>query len=152
MGTTRTVCEQSYNFGVQLADGDEFKHYLQKILNEYHEMAYPLMDVPKSNKFLVRVTDENDNVVGGAILWAYWGWVDVNLLALEKRVRGRGLGRQLMAVIEEKARKEGCSRIRVEAFGQEAGFYQRLGYRIVGYLEDYPEGYSYYWFRKDLLD
>ncbi len=56
-----------------------------------------------------------------------------------------------MAVIEEKAREEGCSRMRVEAFGQEAGFYQRLGYRIVGHLEDYPEGYGYYWLRKDLL-
>jgi hypothetical protein len=55
-----------------------------------------------------------------------------------------------MAVIEEKARQEGCTRIRVETFGSELGFYQRMGYRIVGHLEDYPEGYSYYWLRKDL--
>jgi hypothetical protein len=47
-----------------------------------------------------------------------------------------------MTVVEEKAREEGCNRIRVETFGHEVGFYQRLGYRIVGHLEDYPEGYS----------
>lgn len=83
-------------------------------------------------------------------MWAYWGWADISLLALEPKVRGRGLGRQLMRAIENKAQEEGCNRIRVETFGNELGFYQMMGYRIAGYLEDYPEGYSYYWLRKDL--
>jgi GNAT superfamily N-acetyltransferase len=142
--------EQGYDFTVQIADDDEFKHYLQEILNEHHETAYPLMDVPKSKKFMIRVTDEGGSIIGGALIWAYWGWLDVSLIALKEDVRGRGLGRQLMAVIEEKAREEECLRIRVETFGNELGFYQRMGYRIVGHLEDYPEGYSYYWLRKDL--
>jgi GNAT superfamily N-acetyltransferase len=144
------VLEQDCDFTVQIAEDDEFKHYLQGILNEHHKTAYPLMEVPKSKKFVVRVTDEKGSLVGGAIIWAYWGWLDVSLVALEEEVRGRGWGRQLMAVIEEKAREEECKRIRVETFGNELGFYQRMGYRIVGHLEDYPEGYSTYWLRKDL--
>ena len=57
-----------------------------------------------------------------------------------------------MAMIEDKAREEGCTRIRAESFEQETfGFYRRPGYRIVGQLQDYPEGYNYYWLRKDLV-
>jgi GNAT superfamily N-acetyltransferase len=147
-----TAIEPDYNFTVEIEGDDEFKRYLQEILNEHHETAYPSMEVPKSRRFMVRVTNERDRVVGGALIWAYWGWLDVSLVALKKKVRGRGLGRQLMAVIEEKAREQGCTRLRVETFGHEVGFYQSLGYQIVGHLEDYPEGYSYYWLRKDLLE
>ncbi|MBN1136220.1 MAG: GNAT family N-acetyltransferase [Anaerolineae bacterium] len=145
-----TAIAPVYRFDVEVEGDDEFKRYLQRILNEHHETAYPLMEVPKSKRFMIRVTDEAGVVVGGALIWAYWGWLDFSLIALEKKVRGRGLGRQLMAVIEEKAREEGCTRIRVEAFEHEVGFYQRMGFRVVGQLEDYPEGHSYYWMRKDL--
>ena len=146
-----TAAVPGYTLSVEIDDGDEFKHYLQGILNAYHETAYPLMEIPRSRKFAIHVTDEQDRVVGGAQMWAYWGWADVSLLALEPEARGRGLGRQLMSAIESKAREQECYRIRVETFGNELGFYQKMGYRIVGHLEDYPEGYSYYWLRKDLL-
>jgi GNAT superfamily N-acetyltransferase len=140
----------SYTFTMEIDEGDEFKHYLQRILNEYHETAYPLMEVPKSKQYKIRVLDTNNQVVGGALMWAYWGWVDVSLLALEKEARGRGLGRKLLNIIEAKALDEGCKRLRVETFGNELEFYQKMGYRIVGQLEDYPPGYDYYWLRKDL--
>jgi hypothetical protein len=47
-----------------------------------------------------------------------------------------------MGVIEDTAREQGRRRVRVETFGQEVGFYQRLAYRVVGQLEDYPERYT----------
>jgi GNAT superfamily N-acetyltransferase len=145
-----TTTAAGYRLTVVREGADEFKRYLQGILNEYHRTAYPAMDVPQSQRFVVRVTDDQDQVVGGAMVWAYWGWLDVSLMALEPQVRGLGVGRQLMAAIEDKAREEGCTRLRVETFAHELGFYQRLGYRIVGHLEDCPEGTSYYWLRKDL--
>lgn len=139
-----------YDIAVQEEEGDAFKHYLQDIMNEYDE-AFPGMQPPKSRRFIVRVKNDKDDVVGGAIIWIYWGWLDINLLALEKDVRGQGLGRCLISVMEDKARAEGCAKARVEAFGHQAlGFYQKLGYRIVGKLEDYPEGFDYYWLCKDL--
>ena len=129
---------------------DEMKRYLQGVLNAHHEAAYPLMEVPQSKWFVLRAVDRDGRLVGGALMWAYWGWADVNLVAVETEARGCGVGRLLMAAIEDKAREEGCTRLRVETFDQEMGFYQRLGYRTVGHLEDYPQGYSYYWLRKDL--
>lgn len=145
-----TTAAAGYRLAMVHEGADEFKGYLQGILNEHHQTAYPAMEVPQSERCVVRVTDDQGQVVGGALFWTYWGWLDVSLMALEPQVRGRGVGRQLMAAIEEKARAEGCTRFRVETFEHELGFYQRLGYRIVGHLEDYPEGTSYYWLRKDL--
>jgi GNAT superfamily N-acetyltransferase len=137
---------------MQQESGDAFKRYLQGILNRYHENAYPRMHVPESKTFVIRVHGQDGTVVGGAIFWTYWSWLEVSLLALEEVVRDQGLGRRLMALIEEKAREEGCTRIRTESFEREAfGFYQKLGYRVVGCLTDFPQGYNYYWLRKDLL-
>jgi GNAT superfamily N-acetyltransferase len=110
------------------------------------------MRVPQSERFVIRVQNREGDVVGGAIVYTYWGWLEIRLLALEKEVRGQGIGRQLMTLIEEQAREQGCTRIRTESFEQEAfGFYQKLGYQIVGRLVDYPEGYNYCWLRKDLV-
>lgn len=147
---TRTEIQRMYAFAVGTEDGGVFKQHLESILNQHHETAYPLMETPDSKRFLVRVTDERDRLVGGAIIWTYWDWLDLSLLALEHEAPGYGVGRQLMDTIEAKAREEDCTRIRVETFEHEVGFYQSLGYRIVGHLEDYPQGYSYYWLRKDL--
>ena len=109
-----TAAAPGYTLSVEVDDGDELKHYLQGVLNRYHEVAYPLMEIPKSRTSAIRVTDERGQVVGGAQMCAYWGWTDVSLLALEPEVPGRGLGRQLMSAIEDKAREQGCNRIRVE--------------------------------------
>ena len=61
------------------------------------------MEVPRSRRFVIRVIDEQDQVVRGAQMWAYWGWADISLRGLEQKARGRGLGRQLMQAIENKA-------------------------------------------------
>ena len=51
---------------------------------------------------------------------------------------------------EREAEERGCSRAKLRTFGFQArGFYQKEGYRVVGELEDYPPGRSFYWMRKD---
>ncbi|MBN1658311.1 MAG: GNAT family N-acetyltransferase [Anaerolineae bacterium] len=140
-----------YAFSIDSGGDDALKRDLQQMLNEYHAEVYPAMTTPQSRQITIRVTDQEGQLVGGAIVWIYWGWLEISVLALQKEVRGQGLGRRLMTEIEELARKEGCTRARVEAFERETGFYQHLGYEVLGCLEDYPEGYNYYWLRKDLL-
>lgn len=146
----RNPVASGYTFAMEVEEGDAFKRYLQGLLNAYHETAYPLMTVPQAKLWTIRMRDAHGQLVGGAQIWIYWGWVEISILALEPELRGRGLGRALMAVIEDKARQEGCRHSRVEAFEKEAGFYQRMGYRIVGELKDYPEGTTYCWLRKEL--
>jgi len=149
--TTETG-QPEYTITVEVEGDDEFKRCLQRILTEYHEEAHPLMEVPQSERIAIRVTDDENQVVDRAFLWARWGWLDISLLALDKGVRGQGLGGRLTTLAERKAREEGCPRVLVETLEDGVSFYQGLGYRIARQLEDYPEGYSYYWTHKDLPD
>lgn len=45
--------------------------------------------------------------------------------------RGDGIGRRLMTVLEDEARDQGCSRMRLHAQTAVEGFYETLGYEAV---------------------
>ncbi|MCD4686260.1 MAG: hypothetical protein K8S97_10025 [Anaerolineae bacterium] len=139
------VLDGDYNFVMAGEEGDEFKRFLQGILNEYHTTAYPLMEVPQSQRFVIRVTDGQGDYLG---LLGVGGCQSIGTEERSARARVRTA---VDGYHRGQAHEEGCTRLRVETFQGEVGFYQRMGYRIVGRLEDYPEGYHYYWMRKDLL-
>lgn len=98
------------------------------------------------------VRDESGALLGGLIAETYWGWLYVDLLLVGEALRGRGLGRVLIEQAEQIARERGCTRAYLTTFSFQArGFYEKLGYRVVGQLDDYPPGMAYYWMRKDFL-
>ncbi|MFT2019974.1 GNAT family N-acetyltransferase [Streptomyces sp. 796.1] len=86
--------------------------------------------------------DEAGELAGGLVGYAWGHWLHVDLLWVDERHRGAGLGTRLMATAERRARDElGCLNSRVETWGFQAPrFYEKLGYRIVGVVEDYPPG------------
>ena len=56
-------------------------------------------------------------------------------------LRGQGIGRQLVLMSESEAKNRGCSRAWLRTFGFQArGFYEKLGYRVVGVLEEVEVG------------
>lgn len=128
----------------------EFRRYIQSIFREYNEENSTVRG-PDARTLTIRVRNEHDEVIGGAIILLYWGWVVIDVLGLEKKVRGQGLGRRLMEMIEEIGWANDCTRVHTTAYDFQAlDFYRKLGYRIVGQLEDYPDGYTLYWIRKDM--
>ena len=71
-------------------------------------------------------------------------WVDDSL-------RGKGLARALMAEAEAEARRRGCRLVMGLTYDVlTADFYDRLGYRTIGAIEDCPSGTTTRWYRKDL--
>ena len=98
------------------------------------------------------IRDEEGRLCGGLVGATYWGWLEVEDLWLSAALRGRGIGRRLMSMAEAEARARGCARVWLRTFDFQArGFYEKLGYRVVGRLEDYPPGDALYWMRKDLV-
>ena len=88
---------------------------------------------------------------GGLTADTYWnGWLEIADLWLDDSLRGQGLGRNLLRRAEIEAMLRGCTQAHLQTFSFQArGFYQKYGYRVVGALEDYPPGETFYWMRKD---
>jgi GNAT superfamily N-acetyltransferase len=110
-------------------------------------------DVRQSGLEPLEITfrDEEDRLLGGLAGDTYWGWLEIDDLWLHESVRGRGLGRRLVAMAEGEALARGCSRAFLRTFGFQArGFYEKLGYQVVGCLDDYPPGESFLWMRREL--
>lgn len=107
-------------------------------------VAYNESVAPNGNWGLLAVTvrDPDGAVVGG--LWGRtgYGMLFVELLALGP-ARGEGLGRRVMALAEEEARRRGLSGIWLDTWTFQApGFYVRLGFTECGRIPDYPPGHD----------
>lgn len=94
--------------------------------------------------------DEAGALIGGVTGQTSWDNLIVDYLWVDDSHRGHGLGRQLIEPIEAEARERGATWAWLSTFDFQArGFYQELGYRVVGRLDDYPPGHTYYWMRHD---
>lgn len=114
----------------------------------YNEQRAGLGD---SRPLVVLIRDSNGATVGG--LWGRtgYGWLFVEMLFVPERLRGQGLGTQVMELAESEALARGCHGVWLDTFEFQArGFYEQLGYRCFGELEDYPAGFSRYFMTKTL--
>ncbi|EZP52514.1 MULTISPECIES: GNAT family N-acetyltransferase [Sphingomonas] len=83
--------------------------------------------------------DEAGAIVGGLWGMASYRWLFVQYLVVPSTMRGQGLGRQLMAAAEAEARRLDCVGLWLDTFSFQArGFYEKLGYRCFGQIDDYP--------------
>ena len=96
--------------------------------------------------------DEKGTIVGGVHgKCGSFGWLYIAALWVSEHLRGDGYGIRLMNCIEQEAIKNGCQNAYLDTFSFHAPkFYQKLGYKIFGELEDFPLGYSRYFLRKRL--
>lgn len=87
--------------------------------------------------------------VGGG-LWGRigYGFLFVELLALGP-ARGRGLGRKVMALAEEEARRRGLVGMWLDTWTFQApDFYPKLGFVEYGRISEYPPGHDRIFFVK----
>jgi GNAT superfamily N-acetyltransferase len=96
------------------------------------------------------IREQHNTIVGGLVAETYWGWLAVEDLWIDERLRGQGYGRRLIEQAELAARRRGCRYALLTTYSFQArGFYEKLGYWVVGQMDDYPPGSSYFWLRKD---
>ena len=99
--------------------------------------------------FLIK--DENDILMAGANGYTHWNYFFLAHLWVSDKVRGSGIGSDLLKKIEAEAKSRGCSHLWLDTFSfQAAGFYEKLGYSRFGQLEDYPWGSQRFFYSKKL--
>jgi len=102
-------------------------------------------------EFGIFVRDADGSIVAGisGIVWG--GCCELQAMWVDEPLRGRGLGRALMARAEAEALQRDCTLVQFRAYDLLApGLYERLGYETVGVIEGCPAGSTARWFRKDL--
>ena len=95
--------------------------------------------------------DENGVVLGGLLGHIWAGWLHVRTLSVATPMRGRGFGRELIKRAELYAIERGCTDAYLDTFSFQAQpFYEKLGYRVFGMLENHPVGHQHYFMTKKL--
>lgn len=92
---------------------------------------------------------DDEKVVGGAIGYVLYNWYFLDLLWLEESYRGKDIGTFLIKRIEEYAKEENLTGVRMETWNFQAkGFYEKMGYKVYATIEDCPPGTIDYFFMK----
>jgi GNAT superfamily N-acetyltransferase len=105
----------------------------------------------QASPLAVLLKDDSGQTVGG--LWGRtsFGWLFVELLFVPEALRGRGYGLRLLEAAEHAAVARNCHAVWLDTYDfQAVPFYERLGYREFGRLEDYPREHTRHFLRKDL--
>jgi GNAT superfamily N-acetyltransferase len=93
---------------------------------------------------------ERETVVAGLAGETYGGWLFIRYLWVSEALRGKGIGRELMAAAEGRAVERGCRSAWVDTFTFQApGFYRKLGYAPFG-EPDHPPDFKRIFLRKRL--
>jgi ribosomal protein S18 acetylase RimI-like enzyme len=97
--------------------------------------------------------DNNGSVVGGLIgkTNEIPEWLNISVVWVTEQQRGQGIGQRLMSLAEEEAKNRSCRHARLATSDFQApGFYEKMGYKMYGKLENFPQGEIDYYFYKDL--
>ncbi|PQO45202.1 GNAT family N-acetyltransferase [Blastopirellula marina] len=124
---------------------DQVEQSVDALLTEHsQETGFPYAPQP----LVLKITDGGDTL-GGLVGSTNWEWLYITSLAVDKRLRGQGLGRKLMLEAERIAVERGCRGAWIDTFSFQAPqFYESLGYEPFGKLDDYPEGEQRVFLRK----
>lgn len=123
---------------VVAAPGDAEREAILAPLRRHNEAAVGPSD---RRHVAIVLRDAAGSAIGG--LWGTAGlrWLFVQYLAVPAELKGRGHGRALMAAAEAEALRLGCIGIWLDTFSFQAqGFYEKLGFRTFGTIDDYPPG------------
>ena len=105
----------------------------------------------EEEEFGIFARDDAGRIVAGASGSMWGGCCQIHAVWVDGPERGHGLARELMAEAEAVALRRGCRLVMGLTYDVlTSGFYDRLGYRTVGIIEDCPAGTATRWYRKDL--
>ncbi len=97
------------------------------------------------------VMEEAGRCLGGINAFRIDGLLMVDRLWVAADQRGKAIGTKLLSAVEEKARSGGAKQAELNTFGFQApAFYEKMGYRLFGSLENAVGKYGHYFYVKDL--
>lgn len=103
----------------------------------------------QSKPLSVIARDEDGKLIGGVAGRTIYKHFLIEVVWVDKKVRGTGLGRRLMELAEVEARKRACVAAQVDTLPfQGPVFYGKLGFEVVGKVAGFPESPERYFLLK----
>ena len=117
-----------------------------------HRFNVEQSGIDDSRPLAVVVSDPDTKaVLGGLTGRTSLGLLFVDLFFLPASLRGGGVGRRILQLAEDEARRRGCSVAMLYTISFQApGFYERHGYRVFGTIPCDPPGTSRVFMTKQL--
>jgi len=146
---TSTI-EPGFETSIEIgADDDEsIDRYLAARVYEFNADATSYFD---AGSYAGVRRDASGAIVAGVSGYTWGGCCHVSHLWVAQALRGRGLGRALMAAVESHASRKGCTIVLLSSHSfQSPGFYERLGYVRQAEIADHPVGHANVVFAKRL--
>ena len=125
----------------------------QSVVSEGFRAQNEDLDAPEYIKERVKWlgVDELNDVRAALTADILWDWLYVDQLWVCPKLRGAGVGRQLMQLTEEFAVSQNICGIWLWTQSWQAeGFYRQLGYEQFTRFENFPKGHSRIGMRKSL--
>jgi ribosomal protein S18 acetylase RimI-like enzyme len=125
---------------------------IRKLIQGLEQHAKKAVGSIEALSFAFFIESESDEVWGGVLGVIYYGTMQIDTLWVDESMRCHGFGTQLMNAVEQLARKQGCTFIRLQTMEWEAPeFYKKLGYSVEFVRYGYPNGSHMFLMRKDLV-
>lgn len=121
-------------------------------INEYNAPYLPDIGAFDSGfRFVINATSESGDFLGGLQASIAWNYCVLELFWLTEKTRGKGIGSKLIEQLVIFAREKGLEHIRTETLDFQAKpFYEKLGFRVYGELDNIPKGHKSYFLVKVL--
>ncbi|MEE4195488.1 MAG: GNAT family N-acetyltransferase [Anaerolineae bacterium] len=127
----------------------EARDFIASRLGEFNQ---PYVGSDEPIKVVLGVDTETGDLVGGLSAQIYYRVMSIDLLWVDQRVRGQGVGKILIHQAEKIARRSGCVMIHLDTFDFQApSFYEKMGFERWGELGPYPNGHKRYYYRKMIV-
>lgn len=95
--------------------------------------------------------EDNGRIVGGIVAGGLGDTLEVEFLYVDEHYRKKGIGRSLLAHVEQLALQQGLKRILLNTYSFQAPeFYKKLGYTEILKLSPAFDGFTQSYFIKDL--
>jgi len=123
--------------------------YIESCIEQYNNSQ---VSCATPTQHLSACIKENGEVVGGILAEIRFATVlFVDMLWVSEKHRGKGYATALMNHIEKLSIEKGCKLSHLATFEFQAlGLYEKLGYTILGFMDNVPQGYKDFCLQKTL--
>ncbi len=146
-GVSISVSDDSCAEEVRDSAVASLRRHTETLIGPLKLQGHPFGDNP-----ITVLAFKDDKLVGGVLGTVFYKWLYIDLVWVEERLRGEGIGTEVMKAAEQHARDRKLIGIYLWTESWQAPlFYAKLGYEQFVEFKNCPPGHSRFGYRKYLV-